>query len=503
MYKRLIVLLFACFLFLPSCQHNLGDTSAPKADGPVDLRYGPGSFDLRSTVNVTVGMKGMDGTEIPVMVFDSHYVIKKVGSRLAWNVVLDNQNSGGSLNPEPFYSVSFTTDVKGRNMADKVVHEVPGKDELGLGETILDGLELPLEKVAVGDPSIALPVKAFQSKDTQILFPEPSPKYVFDGVKEVGGKECYAFSYESELTVRQYGKEYPGSMHVSTTCTKEMLPVSADSELTMNGPMKDMVTVIVGKVRELTAQDMATSTAAQEAKAMHDLRTALDKAPLQLVTEPMTFHYVPASVRLKAEATLTPAEKGEPAVKLPFMEFVMKIDTAAQSPRLAWNVAMSDFKVLGQPLEMPEAIGFAFTTDASGRDIQGFQDNTGTGVLSVADIESDFIIPEGAYRSGDVCMPVKIKGKAANLQYDFPEGEGFVFQGVKTVDSMKVGVFTADIAHFTANAKGAEVVHHGSLSMVRYYDLATMMPLWYDGKVVMEMVKGSVTTTGSLTRIMD
>jgi hypothetical protein len=332
-----------------------------------------------------------------------------------------------------------------------------------------------------------------------LILPEQPPAYIFDGVKEIDGRECYAFSYESELTVRQDGGEYPGSMRLSTVYSKQMLPVSETSELTMNGPMENMVTKLVGTARVVTPEEAAE----EQAKSKNDLRTALENAPLQRVAEPMTFRYVPASVRLKAASTFTPTEKGEAAIKLPFMEFTMKIDTATQAQRLGWNVAMSDFKVLGQPLDMSEAIEFTFNTDAHGHDVRGFQDNTETGVLSVADIESDFMIPEGAYKSGDVCMPMKIKGKVANLLYDFPEGAGFVFQGVKEVNSMRVGVFTADIDHFTAKAEGTEVVHDGSVTMVRYYDLATMMPLWYDGKVVLEMAKGSVTTTGGLIRIMD
>jgi hypothetical protein len=164
---------------------------------------------------------------------------------------------------------------------------------------------------------------------------------------------------------------------------------------------------------------------------------------------------------------------------------------------------MSDLKLLGQSLELPDALGFAFTTDEHGRDIRDFQDNTGADILTVADIESDFIIPEGAYKSGDMCMPVKLKGKETDMQYDFPEDEGFVFQGVKQVNSMRVGVFTADIDHFTAKSKKSEVVRHGSLSIVRYYDLETMMPLWYDGTVVLDLSKSTLTTTGGLVRIMN
>ncbi|XXJ18374.1 hypothetical protein ACR42D_02205 [Desulfovibrio caledoniensis] len=503
MYNRLTVLVFACFLFLPSCQHNLGDTSAPQADGPVDLHYGPGTMNLRTAINVTVGMNGAEGQEIPVISFDGHYTIKRSGSRLAWSIVLDNQQTlGAPPAPAPFYSVSFTTDAKGRNMADKVVHEVPGKDEMGLGETVLLGIELPLEKIVKGQPSIAVPVEALQGKELQLILPEQSPAYIFDGVKEIDGRECYAFSYESELTVRQDGGEYPGSMRLSTVYSKQMLPVSETSELTMNGPMENMVTKLVGTARVVTPEEAA----AEQAKALDDLRTALKNAPLQQVTEPMTFRYVPSSVRLKAVATLSAGKKGKTGVKLPFLEFIMRIDTADQGQRMAWNVEMSDLKLLGKPLELPEALGFAFTTDEHGRDIRDFQDNTGADILTVADMQSDFIIPEGAYKSGDVCMPVRMKGKNTNMRYDFPEGQGFVFQGVKQLDSMRVGMFTADIDHFTGTVKGAkgeDVVRHGSLTMVRYYDLETMMPLWFDGKVVLDMTEGTLTTRGGMVRIMD
>jgi hypothetical protein len=56
MYNRLTILLFVCLLFLPSCRHNLGDTSAPQADGPVDLHYGPGTANVHAAINMTVGM---------------------------------------------------------------------------------------------------------------------------------------------------------------------------------------------------------------------------------------------------------------------------------------------------------------------------------------------------------------------------------------------------------------------------------------------------------------
>jgi hypothetical protein len=501
MYHRLTILLFACLLFLPSCQHNIGDMFSSKADGPVDLHYGPGSVDLHTAANVIMEVNGKKGQELPVLSFDAHYVVKRSGSRLAWTVVLDNRKSMTSPpSPEPFYSVSFTTDAKGRNMADKVRHEVPGKDDQDLGETVLSDIALPLEKVSVGDPSIPLSTKMLKSKDVEIVIPEPTPAYIFDGVKEINDKECYAFSYESKVTVRQNGEEYPGSLRISTVFSKQMLPVSEANELTMNGPMENMVTKLAGSTREITAKEKA----AAEAKGMHDLRAALKSAPLQLVTEPMTFRYVPASVRLKAEATLFVGEKGK-TVNLPFMEFVMHIDTAEEAKRMDWNVEMYDLKLLGKPMNLPKALGFAFNTDEQGRDIRDFQDNTGTQVLTVADIQSDFIIPEGAYKSGDVCMPVKMKGKSANLQYDFPEGEGFVFQGVKQVGSMRVGVFKADIDHFTAKTKKSDTVRHGSLSIVRYYDLATMMPLWYDGKVVMDMESSNstLTTIAGMTRIMD
>jgi hypothetical protein len=246
----------------------------------------------------------------------------------------------------------------------------------------------------------------------------------------------------------------------------------------------------------------ATSETA-EAKAMRDLRDALVNAPLQKVTEPMTFHYEPASVRVKAHATLATAKERKPGLKLPFLEFIMNIDTVEKGERMAWNVAMTDMKVVGQPLNLSEPIGYAFTTDEHGLDIRDFQDNTKMGILSVADIESDFIIPEGAYKSGDVCMPVKMKNTTANLQYDFPEGTGFVFQGLKQVGSMRVAMFTAQIDHFTAGTKDKELVRHGTLSMVRYYDLANMMPLLYDGTVVLDMKEATMTTTGGMTRIQN
>ncbi|MEZ7195839.1 hypothetical protein [Pseudodesulfovibrio karagichevae] len=473
---------------------------ASKADGPVDLHYGPGTVDLHTATNVILEVNGKKGQELPVLSFDIHYVIKRSGSRLAWTMVLDNRKSlTASPRPEPFYSVSFTTDAKGRNMADKVRHEVPGKDDQDLGEAVLSDIALPLEKVAVGDPSILLSANMLKSKDVEIILPESSPAYIYDGVKEINGRECYTFSYESKATVRQNGEEYPGSMRISTVFSKQMLPVSGANELTMNGPMENMVTKLVGSAREITAQDKA----AAEEKSMSDLRTALKRAPLQQVTEPMAFRYVPASVRLKAESTLLVGKKGETGVNLPFLAYVMRIDTAEEAERMAWDVDVSALKLLGKPVKLKHALGFAFSTDEQGRDIRDFRDNTDLKVLTVADIQSDFIIPEGAYKSGDVCMPVKMKGKSGGTQYDFPEGQGFVFEGVKQVGSMRVGVFKADIDHFTARTVKTGAVRHGSLYIVRYYDLATMMPLWYDGRVVLDMENSTLTTFAGMTRIMN
>ena len=505
MNSRLAAFLFVCLLFLPSCQHNPGDSFASKADAPMDLHYGPGTANLHVATTMTVAMNGKKGQEVPVISFDAHYVVKKIGSRLSWNLVLDNRQSpGSSPAPEPFYSVSFTTDTKGRNMADKVVHEVPGKNELGLGEHLFDDIELPEGKVVAGDPSILFPVKAYQSENMQVVFSESSPAYyIYDGMKEIDDRECHVFSYEGQLTIRQNGVESPGVVRNSNVFNKQMLPVSQKSELIMNGSMKNMTTIVTCTVRELTAQDATAPALSAEAKAMRDLRGALEKAPLQLITEPMTFRYAPASARFKAEMTLEAKEKGKLSVKLPLLGGSMKIDTAAQAQRMAWNVDSSDLEFMGQPLDLSEAGGCTFTTDAHGRDIRDFQDNSKTGVLSVEDIQSDFIIPEGAYKSGDVCMPVKMNGNEINLQYVFSKGEGFVFQGVKQVDSMRVGVFTADIDHFTATIEKSSAEYHGSLSMVRYYDLATMLPLWFDATVIIDLGKSTVTSKGGMTRIMD
>ncbi|WP_207260859.1 hypothetical protein [Desulfovibrio sp. Huiquan2017] len=503
MYARLSVLFFVCLLFLPSCQHSLGGPDGPDANGLTEFRYGTGSTHTRTEVGMIMVGKGKVGKMVPMMAYDARYSTKEAGERVAWDVTLENMRSFGvAKGTKPFYAVSFTTDARGEDMADKVVHETPVVDEWGLGEKSLLELGLPSGTFAIGAPSIPLPLEALQSKDMQIVFPEPSPAYVYQGVKEINGRECYVFAYDSKLTVKWQGADQPGAISISAAFTKQMLPVQSTTTLTISGIIKDIGTLIVCEMREITEAD-AKPDLPPEAQADDSLQSALERAPLQPVAEPVAFRYAPASAEYRSGALLQVAKKGKPALKIPLLESSLGVETAMDAERMAWRLRMADAKVMGQPLALPEPLDITFTSDRHGRDIREFKDNMDMNILSADDVQNDFVIPEGAYRSGDVCMPVRLQKKDSEFTFRFPEEQGFVFRGMKEVGSLRVVMLTADIDSFVAKNKNTGLESQGRLSLVRYYDLATMLPLWFDGVVSIDLGDSVLTTSGGMVRNMD
>lgn len=230
------------------------------------------------------------------------------------------------------------------------------------------------------------------------------------------------------------------------------------------------------------------------------MRSQLRKAPLQRVVEPVAFRYTPGSARFKTNVVIKQGKKPEALVGIPFLGYSYQLETTGAGDRLAWYVGMSDLVMMGQPLELSETANITYTTDSCGKEIADFKDNSGLGILTADDIRNDFVIPEGAFKSGDVCMPVRMGKQDSAFEYDFPEGSGYVFQGVKEVGSMRVAVLTADIDSLVTRNKKTGKVLQGRLSIVRHYDLDTMLPLWFDGTVELDLGdKGYLNTNAPLS----
>lgn len=504
MNRQLSLLLLICVLVLPSCKHNLGNLFGPKSDPTTEFNYGAGSRVIQVKMNMTLIPKGQtEGQKVPVSSFNVAYSTKKVGSRIAWDVVLDNLNLFGvAQDPSPFYSVTFTSNSKGQDRADMVKRETKVADTLNMGKAFLSGINLPDGGYLPGDLSILVPVEAMKSEGVEIVFPEEFPKYVFNGTTDVDGKECYSFSFKSDVTVKQNGIEMPSVISVSAAHTKNMLPVYERSEIIMNDPATNMTIKLEGTAEEIVVDPKAALANQPATDSVDDLKAKLEAAPIIPVSEPIAFRYEAAACQLKTRTVLKTGKKKGALIPIPMLDCQVSVAVSDSAERIAWDVDMSELSFMGEDLSSAGDVSFAFTTNRQGDDIQGFTDKSSLGILSVKDIQNDYTLPKGMYKSGDVCMPLRMGEIDSSLEYVFPDDSGFVFQGMKEVDSLKVAVLTANVEKFTIRHKKTGAESAGQLKVVRYYDYETMLPLWYNGTVEMEDGKGGIiAVTGEMIRV--
>ncbi|OIQ50389.1 hypothetical protein BerOc1_02320 [Pseudodesulfovibrio hydrargyri] len=479
MNSRIAALLFAFIIFLPSCGHNPGSLQGPAADTSVNLEYSYGAAIIHMEIARTATGEGEEETP-PVVSYDAHYTVRRAdGSRLAWDVVLDNLRLFGESKGKayPFYSVSFTSDAKGRNIADMVEHDVAFEDVLHLGGAVLKGLALPLGKTAVGERAMPVQVAALRSGEMELIFPEPNPAYVYDGMKVVDGHECLSFSYKGDVTVRQGGVDTPGTLSLTAVRNRGMLPVAETGALAAQNGGQYNCLKLLGKYKcdsVLMVKKVSRSTKGT-------LLDALRDAPLQTVTEPVGFHYAPAFTKFSASVGVRIAEEGNRAAGVPVMLHLLWVKTAGGADDLEWALGTTGRKVTGKALHLPAGMDFA-DSDLEDKDFEAFVNG-----IAVGGIRNNFVVPEGVHRSGDVCMPVGFLLEGSPDGAGLSADNGYVFLGVKKAGDRRAAVFKADIDRFTVKDKNTGKEYAGKLSDTRYYDLETMMPLGSEGRIRLDL----------------
>jgi hypothetical protein len=472
MDSRIVALLFLFLSLLPSCGHNPGNLQGPAADASVNLEYSYGAAIIHMEITGTATGEGEEESP-PVVSYDAHYTVRRAdGWRLAWDIVLDNLRLFGESKGKayPFYSVSFTSDAKGRNIADMVEHDVAFEDVLHLGDAVLKGLALPLGKTAVGERAMPVQVAALRSGEMELIFPEPNPAYVYDGMKMVDGHERLLFSYKGGVTVRQGAVDTPGVLSLTTVRNRGMLPVAETGALAARNGGQDNSLKLLGK-----SQPVPRVIAWRSKKAM-PLDTLRD-APLQALTEPVEFRYIPVFTRFSSSVGVRIAEEGNRAAGVPVMLHLLWVKTAGGADDLEWALGTTGRKVTGKALHLSAG------TDIPGSALEDKDFEAFVNGIAVGGIRNNFVVPEGVHQSGDVCMPVGFLLEGSPDGTGLSADNGYVFLGVKKAGDRRAAVFKADIDRFTVKDKTTGKEYTGKLSDTRYYDLETMMPLGSEGRI--------------------
>jgi len=470
MNSRTVWLLFAFILFLPSCGHNLGDPHVSAADAPVNLRYSYGAM----IIHMEIARTATGEEESPSLVsYDAHYTVQRAdGWRLAWDIVLDNLwLFGESKGASPFYSVSFTSDAKGRDVADMVEHDVAFDDVLHLGDAVLKGLALPLGKTTVGERAMPVQVAALRSGEMELILLEPNPAYVYDGMKVMDGHKCHSFSYKGDVIVRRDGVDIPGVLSLTAVRNRDMLPVAEAGALVPQNDAQDNLLKLLGKAKR--TPNIRVAAKSKGAK----LLDALRDAPLQAVAEPIEFRYSPAFSGLASTSGVRIAEKGSRAAGVPVMLHLLTVKTAGSADGLEWTLGATARKTTGKALKMSVGLDIP-GSGLEDKDFEAFVDG-----LALGGIRNNFVVPEGVHQTGDVCMPVGFLLDNAPAGTGLTADNGYVFLGVKKVGDRRVAVLKADIDHFAVKDKTSGREYAGKLSDTRYYDLKTMMPLGAEGRI--------------------
>ena len=497
MLTRTTLLLVICLLILPACKYNFAGQDASDPNAPVEFSYGPGTRYVHGagTMALMQGDKQI-GEEMALLSNDLRYVVKAKGDRLVWNVTAINWEEFGQPKATgPYFDITFTSDAKGHNRADLEIHAVRNDYARRCIASTMEELGLADGPIKPGEKAFPFPVKALNNDDIQVRLNIPDPRFVYDGIKEVDGEECYAFSFSADsVTIKQQGKETKGSMAVSLLTSKNMLPVREKLVMFMEGPMKNLTS----KMTVLSTRAEPPAENKTEA-----LLAKLEAAPIMPVTDPIEFKYSPSRGLYKSDLKLKAGKDFARIKYLPLMNYELGVRIEAAGDRLNWNMSMADIKVMGFSLGQVTA-GYSYTSDDHGGSMADFKATSGPGLLTEADIQKDFCLPDGAYRTGDVVMPVDLGTQSRNNDFFLPDGSGYVFKGIQNVDSMQVAVFEADIPGFTARDKKTGKDSKGTLKIVRRYDLATMLPLWFEGHIeIMADGKDPVVTDFDFHRIVD
>ncbi|MEF2230069.1 MAG: hypothetical protein V3571_04005 [Pseudodesulfovibrio sp.] len=486
MRNRTTLLLLACLLMLPSCKHTVGGPGASDPNAPVEFRYGPGTRNLHGEGTLVMMRDGKSiGKGMSILSNDLQYVVKKKGNRLVWHVTaLTWEEFGQPKATGPYYDITFTSDAKGRDKSDLKIHAVRNEDARQCIATTMAEIGLADGSFKPGEAAIPVPVEALKASGIEMRFEAPDPRYVYDGIKMVDGEECYAFSFSSDsMTIIQQGKETKGSMTVSTVMSKNMLPVHEEVVLIIDGPIKGMSS-------KLTAVN--TRTKAPAGNKTEALRTKLQAAPVIAVNDPIEFKYTPSRGRYAADVQIKLSDGLGKILYLPFRSYDLEVRIEAAGERLAWSLFLDNYKLLGTALKDATS-RYAYSSDEHGGDMADFTAAGGTAILKEADIRTDFLLPAGTYRTGDVVMPVDLGKQTLNNVFFFPLGSGYVLKGIQTIDSMNVLVLEADIPEFSSQHRKTGEEATGSLKVIRRYDLATMLPLWFEGRI--ELITDDKTPT--------
>ena len=227
MFKRILLLLTLCALLLPACvkySDTAMDTPNPNA---MDFKYDTGKRTVRFVTTMLVQMGGAPvGPEREAAAFDISYEAKRKGERIDWHVTMsDLAVMGKNTSDDAFYSVTFNSDLKGHDRQNWTELETPAKDTLGLSKAILVSISLPDGIFRIGDPSLPLFNEPPSSETLTVTLPEPDPKYIYEGVKEIDGQSYYSFYQKVEgVAFDMAGQKFTGSIMCSALSTSSMLP---------------------------------------------------------------------------------------------------------------------------------------------------------------------------------------------------------------------------------------------------------------------------------------
>lgn len=111
------------------------------------------------------------------------------------------------------------------------------------------------------------------------------------------------------------------------------------------------------------------------------------------------------------------------------------------------------------------------------------------------------MLPAGAFKTGDTVFPPTYIHTPGRFDMNLPETAGYTLVGTQDLDGMKVYVMRMNENDVVMRNRDTGRKHTATLQAVRYFDAATMLPVYFDGYVFFHEKDGTSISHMTMSRL--